>query len=1414
MKKVVTWMGVALALPVLATDGLWYNTGWYSSGSWSGAANWSRGQVAREGGVATMPNQFGSISQNVADLTLSGLVFPSLNKAYSLTGNAINLTGDAVVSVSGTTYSPDVRIPLQAANADTTFTKTGDGTLKPWGPLNGFASLMVDGGTLVATNVTDVAFGDSTLKVKSGTAQWAPVTVGDAAATVPAVVAEGRMGTVQMTRGGNTSATLTAGTATVTDGATLVIRTTDATSLGTTEKVVVTGADATPIMPAQIAGQSAAAPSALYPLANSADAGLVRAPSAGALASGTPVAGIATVSTATTLSADTQVAGVEVSNRAVLTIAEGTTLTVGTGLAPAGVWFTDEGSATANDALNGPGTLDFGAQEGFIYRGAPTSGTTLTVGARITGSAGVSFIARNPGSGARTTLTFADGYKAAWTGPTHFAGVTTTLKPSTIPLASPIHVDGKMGDTKGSARVSMSIGTYTNDFRLAGGGDGNGAIYTSGAGWQKADWTLAAQGALVVVDDAKIGTANYGRNYYKAPVSGSGNLTLAGVVHRFEGANTLSGKVTVSANTTAQAAGAGSFGTGDLAFGDGSRISYTDAPATGMAQKGALSGTGAVYLQKADVTFEKDVTAAKLVVSRTASASFAGNLTVRTLVADGGTTITTTGADSVLTLGRDATDTTRVAADLAGTMDFVKTGSDTVEFYGAKSYTGKTLVNQGTLRLSNTFPAESDFAFWVDAADTSTYTVADGRVTEWRSKAGPISKFTPPTQTFKDSVKAKGPEVVAEGPNGKPWFYFQRTEGGRLFADTAAHCREMFFVLQAGPDAASTGSGGFFGVAWTDVGVRCGTYFSGQSKGGSYYQSLGEYWFNGTRTTDNADISTAPTVLTFGHDYDSLTGFYNSYDRFTPALGGHQTEADSYGRNWDGWIGEVLAFNRVLTDDERKWVENYLSEKWQGKVLHADVVLNPGTALPSATDLLVNGGATFDLGGVSTTVASLAGAGEIVNTSTNPATLTVTGDCTFNGRVSGPVTLKLETATDTEIAFRNGATLAAAGTGTFKVGDWNGGVSTNGLVFWVDAQDTASLCLSNAASGVQFVSNWTCRASSRIPRFYNAKNDVAPWSRKSQMPRYVANAVNGKPAVYFTTDDSSVYTGRSSLWQGWGVDVTIKTLVLVGKRGTAGGYLLGSNNKSEIGFIMDGSGLRVTGVSFTQQGENLLVNGKDESNNWDAPSLAGDMFVILGTCSDWNKSASRRTNTVWYLGAYGNAGADFYMCEAMGFDRVLSMEELRSLNAYLTRKWGAGTETYPVPALDAASLAASKGATLDLGGAAVTVPTLGGNNGTLTNFSSLTVTDAIGLDVVNGIVDPLRLMGDVTFGTAENAHTIPVVVNGATTLDASHPRQDAVVVTGEATGSLKLAEDISEWCLSRSGNTWSLGRTGMMLIFR
>jgi autotransporter-associated beta strand protein len=93
----------------------------------------------------------------------------------------------------------------------------------------------------------------------------------------------------------------------------------------------------------------------------------------------------------------------------------------------------------------------------------------------------------------------------------------------------------------------------------------------------------------------------------------------------------------------------------------------------------------------------------------------------------------------------------------------------------------------------------------------------------------------------------------------------------------------------------------------------------------------------------------------------------------------------------NGLIDEVFMFNRALSQSEVQSLYNT-----------DHLVNNSGNVLPTTTPVSVNSGATLDLGGVSQTIASLAGSGVVTN-SGSALTLTTsnnTGTTTFSGSIS------------------------------------------------------------------------------------------------------------------------------------------------------------------------------------------------------------------------------------------------------------------------------------------------------------------------------------------------------------------------------------------------------------------------------
>ena len=168
--------------------------------------------------------------------------------------------------------------------------------------------------------------------------------------------------------------------------------------------------------------------------------------------------------------------------------------------------------------------------------------------------------------------------------------------------------------------------------------------------------------------------------------------------------------------------------------------------------------------------------------------------------------------------------------------------------------------------------------------------------------------------------------------------------------------------------------------------------------------------------------------------------------------------------------------------------------------------------------------------------------------------------------------------------------------------------------------------------------------------------------------------------------------------------------------------------------------------------------------------------------------------------------------------------EIAKVEDYLMKKWGlkeGAVAAYDTAFADGASMEAGGTGTINANGAALTLSTLNGSGGSVTNFSHLTVTDSITRDVVNGVVDPLTLFGNVTFGTEANGHDIPVYVDDWHNLDDSVRIQRAVSVMSangadapEVTGDLHAAEPMFNWVLTRRGTQWNIARKGFFLIVR
>ena len=1403
-----------------ATDGTWIYKQWDAKTTWKASERWYQESRPGDGGVATMPKDINTLAQNVDGLTLSGLIFTDLVRSYSVTGMPIKLTGDAFIQQTSASSTPVLDVGFEAAESTATVTKTGAGAVNlKANAFTGFSSMTLNGGTIQSSVASGAVVSDSKIVLKNGFVEWMPAGSEAAEGEMTSLEVASGASAVSVRKGNAPSATLTLGSLALAEHTSFFVRTSAADTLGVSEKVLVSGEGkpvaADGLIDARFTAQNTAA--AGYPLAplSATDADGLTYATGTALVSGVDVVGLAIVTEATVISANTKVGALQVKGGG-LTLAEGVTLTVGDNGKPAGVWLSQ---SAGESPIQGTGTLAFGSSEGFIYGDTPTSPAKLVVGTPISGTAGVNLIARNvsTANGKRPTLSFADGYVAGWTGPTRFYGYSVALKKDIFPANHELQFLGGMDEKQSSAMYTIARGSSDGHFRVSGSGDGNGVLQNNGGSWQGQAWTLSAAGSFTLEDDAMIGPAASSSAVFKCPVDGKGDLTVGGNVTQFNATNTYAGATKVTGSAVLLVANGGTLGQGPMEIGSSATVYFTDNAGARAVTNEISTRTGTLVVQNETTSFAKDIGASSIQLQAGAKVEASGAVCAGNASLDYGSELKGVGDRAVLTVGRDAAETNVVAATLSGTLSVVKTGTNTVELFGPMAYTGSTRIESGTLRLARRdgTPDPADVSYWLDADDPDSLVWNESKAsyTTWKSKPGYGIDFSIPSGQIAGANPIGGVTSPRTLNAGRHALYFERVKTARLYGSKSVRQRELMMVVEGGDHAGETaGGGGPFGRADADFGLRGGTSIPvGAKTDGANYMTWGYGYGNGVKTSSNVSIAKgSPTVLTVGHGRDLICGYgaYNSRSVFQPGLAGYATDSgNNYGRNWDGDIGEVIGFKRTLSDGERQRIENYLGEKWLGRTLTAADKLAPipETSLSAETTLEILAAGVFDVNGHDVTVASLSGCGAIVNSSTNLATIRVTGTSAFAGKVAGKVVLVVNNAAGAvNAAFRDGATFVVDG-GSATIDTYTAGFPSNGIAFRVDATVRDSMTLNEGG----LVTNWATTAGT-VARFYN-KSKISFWSRDAIPPTYESVAINGHPAAHFTCADTKTYPGRSSMIAS--ASCTAKTLAVVIKLGSINGYLLGCNGSSELGLIYDGSySMRVQGVSVLRAGETIFVNGEDRSSTayMTGFSVPGDFQVIVSTSSDWSPVASRRTST-YYLGGYGNPGADFYMGEAIAWNRVLSKEECRTVSEYLMAKWSTSA-AYSDAVLDSSSgIGVSGSGTLDMGGRDLTLARLaGGNGGTLSNVGTLTVTDEFVFNAVNGRVDALTVDGDLAIGSQAVARFL----NGDT-LDRAFPMQKALEVTGSVSGDLTVTEGLPrKWTWSRAGNVWSVVKNGLMLLLR
>lgn len=1348
-------------------DGIWTkDDGAYA---WSYTGCWRFGTVP-DGGVATFWSCPKTMNIDGGTIELAGLLRTG-NREMSLTNevNGIRFVADPSFLINHTSQLT-MKGPLVGTGANR-LEIGGTAGLKFENLASNFGEVAVLGTTvtLPATSGT-ILFGGN-VTVSDGTIAVTPTLATGASAVLTMCDGAGSrftsgpgFGRISLNHGSGAGVTLTLPAVTVSNGALAVNSTTSLAALGVTDKLLLTAAPAvengmvTPALAiydgtaSKVSGTKGS-----YFATYDSTQGLVPAADPVAWdASADQSAAIVRLSDSATVSAPKSVYAMywDAATDRKLTLESDLKILSG------GLIVNCPTDATVTGmAIEGAGAIDFGDKQG-VLRGAAVASTghrnpAIALKVPIKGTKGVVF----SGSPAILDGAYVGSYNysltkpAAWTGPTVVAnGVklipSESLGSQFLPAGGDVYLIG--GDHRGGASIRLTASTtFDQNFVIAGGGNGShgsgntGPFYLGGG-----NVTITFNGTTRFQDTVYFSHDN-SRYVLKfvGKVSGAGRIDMHYGVLEFAGENEYSGTIeATSGGSSIVVSGNGSLGRASVSVTAGA-LKFNNV--NGQTFANDISSTGTLTVDGGHVILTGRVTSAKTVLKNGAIVEIGDNVDLGQVTFEGGSKVLAVAGSTCarVEIGGDGAGDVALTTGLSGASDvpFVKSGTNTVSITKACAIGSSLTVAEGTVKLIPGLMATA--SFWLDASNAGTVvTNGAGGATAWRSANGNGRVFTYATEG------AVGVPGTYPGPqmNGLDTMHFDHTGSSMTWfvCDTSVDIRSIYICMKPYFYAAGTPTTltpwGWYGTS-PEYGLRWATYSTWHDLGFTTNKKR----VNGGKTSVPATADGVPLLI----------GQFNADDStapksMRPSIGGYQTW-DRLGCAYNGDIGEVVAFDHELTLDEKKALEQYLSVKWgvydaAGLWPEVDTsALFSGEVLGSTVELSLVDGAVFDLNGANQTVASLAGAGLITNSSAMAATLTVTGACAFNGVVAANVKLVASGAVNGEV---NG-TLVANG-GTVTVADAEYAPPAAGRLWWFDASEVPAISGTSTTTPGAILTNkygrvdhWNDKLDGST-YFYCLDNGGSP----SNMAQYVQAAEGVRPGLYMNAQVGLCCNQAN----------TPHTIAVVYEFDTSFsgstyffcGYGFGdAAMRLYSGKALDNDFNFRSKASFSNLGDHIYVNGKrieiDGKSNISLPQ--GELCCYIGTRdpshtdTNWVNRQFCFGSSCWSKGTYGTK-----ICEAICYDRLLTDDECKALNTYLTNKWNG--KTAPKAKVGSnAILGATSGGTLDVTAAAPV------------NAAKL-VSNAGGGTLVGDL-----MVGRFEYDAENAASAAPLVVAGALTVADGAP---------------------------------------------
>lgn len=664
---------------------------------------------------------------------------------------------------------------------------------------------------------------------------------------------------------------------------------------------------------------------------------------------------------------------------------------------------------------------------------------------------------------------------------------------------------------------------------------------------------------------------------------------------------------------------------------------------------------------------------------------------------------------------------------LSGTGALEKKGAGTLKTAGFDDFEGPLKLSAGAVEvkarvLPEPFTLPGGLAFHLDAsAAASVRCDADGVSVTNVTDASGGPRFALPADG------QPRPQLLTGALNGLPVIDFGASSNGccLLWDVPVRSVRTVFWVI-----GSQAGGGMPLGTKASADGtdfLRSNVSLSGVWNGGS------SKTLNGATRIDGRLVNGALAGLNGGYQVMSLvtpepaTASAFAADRFAGA------DAARMARTGGQRLGEVLVYNRVLSDVERRDVEAYLHRKWFGRLPQGYA----GAAVDVAKVELAGGELRSADAGAEIAIRSLLGSTNLVKTGGHRLSLYQAHE--FGGRI--------------EVS---GGTLALAGTPI------SGAIPQSGMLMHMDAAQAATFT-TVAENGTNFVTRWDSKVG---PRY-------ATHDGQSKRPYLLEGALNGLPVVEFGPYFDQSADRYNGAYLDWDQEVnTIKTVFLVLGTQEGGNFLLTSRNADVAPFhrAYDANGkvsvnaaLLATGRTevppcLMSAGAYASIDGVKINPFVTTPSGGYQVFCFQTDDTAAVQAGTFARDRTWRFG--GQRLAEFII-----YDRVVSAAERAQVEAYLQDKWfgrAYGTYVRDVPLAD---VRVAAGGTLDLTGETRSVAAFSGTG--LVSNGTLRVAGTLEIGTAAGECATLNVAGGLTLAA------------GAEVLfDLVPPAQDSVAVAG------------------------------------